>query len=153
VVLLLGGVVLAKGLRRRWRAGHGPPAERVVGAWREVVDRLAEAGVRTPASHTGSEVVRDLRGSPAAPVSRHVAELAPLVAGAVFGFEEPDEASVQRAWALERRIRRELGSAVPFAVRLRSLIDPRPLVPRRRSRLERATRGRRTAGRSRAGVG
>jgi hypothetical protein len=33
---------------------------------------------------------------------------------------------------LEDRIRRELRGALPVAVRLRALIDPRPLLPRLR---------------------
>jgi hypothetical protein len=131
VGFLLVCVVLAKWLRRQKRARLGPPARRIVGAWREVVDHLTQAGIRIPVSHTGSEVARDLRGGPGAPVSRHVAELAPLVAGAVFAFDEPDERSVAQAWQLERRIRRELGKALPVTVRVRGLFDPRPLLPRR----------------------
>lgn len=156
VALILVGIVLVKWLRRQRRARRGPPARRIVGAWREVVDRLTEAGVRVPASHTGSEVARDLGGGPGAPVSRHVAELAPLVAGAVFAFDEPDEATARRAWLLERKIARELGKALPITVRLRGLFDPRPLLPRRsRSRSGRRAvqPARETATRSRAGGG
>jgi hypothetical protein len=134
IVVLLILVVLLKSLRRRRRSRNGPPERRVLGAWREVTDRLIEAGVRVPASRTGSEVARDLAGSPAAPVARHVVELAPLVAGAVFAFDEADESAAQRAWLLESRIRRELRPTLPVAVRLRAMIDPRPLLPRLRLR-------------------
>jgi transglutaminase-like putative cysteine protease len=137
---LLVGIVLLKRLRRLLRRRRGPPARRVVGAWREVADRLSEAGVRVPSSSTGSEVARDLRGGPAAPVSRQVADLAPLVAGAVFAYDEPDEATVARAWTLEHRIRHELGTALPLLTRLRALVDPRPLFPRRAVRTRRRRR-------------
>ncbi|SFK68782.1 Transglutaminase-like superfamily protein [Geodermatophilus ruber] len=149
---LLVGIVLLKRLRRLRRHRSGSPAQRVVGAWREVAGRLAEAGARVPASHTAGEVARDLLGSPAAPVSRHVAELAPLVAGAVFAYDEPDEATVARAWTLEHRIRHELGTALPVAARLRALVDPRPLFPRRRPKVRRPHQGPPDV-RSRAAVG
>jgi hypothetical protein len=144
--------VLAKQVRRRWRAGHGTPAQRLVGAWREVVDRLIEAGVPVPASRTGRELARDLGGGPAAPVSRHVADLAPLVAGAVFGVEEPEESVVQRAWALEARVRRELAASLPLLVRLRALLDPRPLVPRIARRRGTGSRPRWSRGREQVGT-
>jgi hypothetical protein len=151
--LLLVLPVLIKWLRRRRRAHHGPPAQRIIGAWREVVDRLVEAGVGVRMSQTGGEVARDLRGGPAAPVARHVADIAPLVAGAVFAFDEPDEGSAQRAWDLERRIGRDLAKALPMIVRLRGLIDPRPLLPRRRRAARRRARTTlRADGRTRAGV-
>jgi hypothetical protein len=138
VGLVLMAVVLAKVLRRRWRSRHGSPAERVVAAWREVTDRLREAGVRVPVSSTGREVATGLRGGPAAPVTRHVTELAPLVAGALFAIEPPDEVSARRAWELERHIRRELRVALPVATRLRGVLDPRPLLPRHRRRVRRS---------------
>jgi hypothetical protein len=104
-------------------------------------------------SQTGDEVARDLRGGPAAPVARHVADLAPLVAGSVFAFEEPDEASARRAWDLERRIRGDLAKALPVMVRLRGLFDPRPLLPRRRRAARHMARRTRTDSRTGAGVG
>jgi hypothetical protein len=151
VAVLLVAVVLTKVLRRHRRRRRGPPADRVVAAWREVTDRLREAGVRVLASSTGREVACGLGGGPAAPVARHVTELAPLVAGAVFAYEPPDEAAARRAWELERRIRRELGAALPLAVRLRGLFDPRPLLPRRRAR--RPARPAPARRRERAGAG
>jgi hypothetical protein len=138
LAVLLVLVVLLKWQRRLRRRRNGPPERRVLGAWREVTDRLTEAGVRVPASRTGSEVARDLAGGPAAPVARHVVELAPLVAGAVFAFDEPDESAAQRAWVLEGRIRHELRATLPVAVRLRAVVDPRPLLPRWRLRRRRA---------------
>jgi hypothetical protein len=152
VVVLLVLVVLLKWLRRLRRTRHGPPERRVFGAWREVTDRLIEAGVRVPASRTGSEVARHLSGGPAAPVARHVAELAPLVAGAVFAFDEADESAAQRAWVLEGRIRRELRATLPVAVRLRAVIDPRPLLPRLRLRRPRTGSAGRARVRQRTGA-
>jgi hypothetical protein len=145
--------VLLKRMRRRRRSRHGPPAQRVVGAWREVTDRLTEAGIRVPASRTGTEVARDLAGGRGAPVARHVADLAPLVAGAVFAVDEPDEATAVRAWDREARIRRELRAALPLAVRLRAAVDPRPLLPRWRRRHRARTPARRPRTPQRTGAG
>jgi Transglutaminase-like superfamily len=154
VVLLLVTIVVLKWLRRSIRRRRGPPARRIVGAWREVADRLTEAGVPVPISRTGSEVARDLRGGPGATVSRQVAELAPFVASAVFAFDEPDEDAARRAWALERSIRRDLRNALPITVRARSPFDPRSLLPRRIRRVRRVAQPVGTTdGKNRTGVG
>jgi hypothetical protein len=141
VVLVVAGmaavllsIALAKVLRRSARARRGPPARRIIGAWREVADRLREAGVRVPASRTVKEVARDMAQTSAAPVSRHVDALATVVASAVFGFDEPSEADAARAWVLERSVRRDLAHVLPLTVRLRGRLDPRSLVPHRTRR-------------------
>lgn len=133
----LVAILLAKGVRRGLRARRGPPARRVIGAWREVADRLREAGVHVPRSRTGREVAHGLAGTAAAPVARHVEALASVVAGAVFGFDEPSDADAARAWELESSVRRELAHLLPLTVRLRGRLDPRPLLRepvRRRAR-------------------
>jgi hypothetical protein len=142
IALLIGLIVLLKWLRRKRRAQRGPPAARIVAAWLEVVDRLRERGIPVFAASTGAEVAHDLAAGRAAPAARPLAELAPLVAAAVFAFDEPDDAAATRAWQLEGQVRAQLAGVTPVAVRVRALIDPRPLLPawlaRRPGRRDRA---------------
>ena len=140
VVLVCLLVALAKAMRRGRRARRGPPAQRVVAAWAEVVDRLQEAGLRVPVSRTASEVAADARRNPAAfSAAASIDALAPLVTDAVYGPDEPTAAHAQRAWELERTIRRQVVRSLGLWQRLRGLVDPRPLFPRlRRRRADRA---------------
>jgi transglutaminase-like putative cysteine protease len=124
-------VALVKALRRGRRARHGPPVRRVLAAWAEVVDRLRETGVRVPVSRTSSEVAADVRSGPAAVAARSVDALAPIVTAAVYAPEPPTEADAAKAWELVGRIRRETAAVLGLGVRLRALVDPRPLLPRR----------------------
>ena len=56
LALLPVASVVAKSRRRRRRRRAGRPADRVVGAWHETVDRLSEHGVDVGAASTSSEV-------------------------------------------------------------------------------------------------
>jgi hypothetical protein len=131
-VLLVAGIVLAKFLRRRQRRLHGPPWSRIVGAWREVLDRLTERGLASARTLTAAEVAgraaERLGHEPTSPLG----ELVPLVTEAIYAHDEPGEPAVTRAWELERLARDHLDKAAPAAVRVRALVDPRPLLPRRR---------------------
>ena len=136
VVVLLGGlVVLLKTMRRGRRARRGTPGQRVGAAWIEVVDRLRDAGVRVPDSQTGAEVAGAVANGPAGLAARSLEKLAPVVADAAFAPWEPTEAAAQLAWSLATQIRSELDAVLPLPQRLRALVDPRPLLPRRRRRV------------------
>jgi transglutaminase-like putative cysteine protease len=155
VLLLAVLVAVAKVARRARRARRGPPAQRVVAAWAEVVDRLQEAGLTVPVSRTTAEVAVDARRSPAAvSAAASIEALAPLVTGAVYAAEEPGEEAAARAWALARTARRDIARSLGVVMRLRGLVDPRTLLPdapragrlRRRRRAEPATRAVQPAG-------
>ncbi len=92
---LAAGLTGAKALRRR-RRRHGPPAARVTGAWRELLDFGRDLGV-VPAAHA-------TRREQAAHAERHglahVAVVAVATDAAVFGPEAPDDATAVRIWAL-----------------------------------------------------
>ncbi|HET8620138.1 MAG TPA: transglutaminaseTgpA domain-containing protein [Acidimicrobiales bacterium] len=119
--------VVAKARRRRRRRRAGRPADRVVGAWDETVDRLSEHGVDVGAAYTSSEVAARatarFNGSLTA-----VGPLASLVAVAVYSPVEPSEEAARRAWELEHAARGELDAVGGARQWLRSRIDPRPLV-------------------------
>lgn len=131
VAVLLGvAVVSAKAVRRRRRARRGPPAQRVVAAWSEVVDQLREAGLLVPVSRTTSEVAADARRSLAAVAAvASIDQLAPLVTSAVYAPEEPTEQTAARAWALASDARRQIDRSLGLWQRLRGAVDPRSFLP------------------------
>jgi transglutaminase-like putative cysteine protease len=133
-LLLLIVIVLAKAQRRRRRRHRGSFSVQIMAAWREVLDRLRERGLAVPPSTTPVEVARDVRTGPMSPAAPGLAELALIATAAVCAPAEPPPEAARRAWELEAEIRRALDATTPLLVRLRALIDPRPLLPRRRSR-------------------
>ncbi len=130
VLSLLGGlVVLAKMLRAGRRRRRHDSAEQIAGAWRELVDRYQEAGVRNLDVSTPTESIRAyLRDSPAAAEEApSLLALATSVDRAAFHPVAPTEDDANQAWvacgdAVEKlygqRSRRE---------RMWMRTDPRPL--------------------------
>jgi len=134
VLLALAVLVwLAKAVRRRRRRRAGRPSQRVLGAWRESVDRLVEAGLGPPDSMTPEEVAGTLEAGAGNRVATPVFELAPILARAVYAPDEPQASDVAAAWRCERALRRALDARVVFPLRWRRRFDPRPLVRRGRS--------------------
>jgi transglutaminase-like putative cysteine protease len=131
-VLVLVAIVLAKADRRRRRRGGGSYAQQITAAWREVLDRLRERGRPFPSSTTPVEVAKDARTGSVSVAAPMLAELALITTAAVCAPYEPPPEAAGRAWELEGEIRRALDAATPMTVRLRAVIDPRPLLPRRR---------------------
>ena len=127
---LLGLLALpatAKRLRRSRRRRAASAAARVVGAWRETVDRLVELGMPVPASLTASEVARETRARFPQGAGA-VGQLVPLVAVAVYAPFEPDGAAADHAWRLAGDARSSLRRGTSPGRRLRALVDPRPLL-------------------------
>jgi transglutaminase-like putative cysteine protease len=122
-------VVLAKQQRRRRRRRAKTGAGRILGAWQELTDRLRERGVGVSSSLTPNEVAERARASLGERPASPVAQLAPIVSAAIYASFEPDQQAVEQAWRLEGLARRELGRLTPPAVRVRALVDPRPLLP------------------------
>ncbi|MDO5053630.1 MAG: transglutaminase-like domain-containing protein, partial [Pseudoclavibacter sp.] len=91
VALLLGALELARRRRRRLRRSTGPPDERVVGAWDEAIDRLAELGRPVPARQT--------RRAAAGIVEPGLLPVAIAADRAVFSGETVAEAEIERVWA------------------------------------------------------
>jgi transglutaminase-like putative cysteine protease len=130
LIALAVGVVVGGKARRRWVRRRAPTgADRIVGAWREALDRCVEHGLTRSPSDTAFESVAraearfgDRAGS--------LRALAPLVTVVLYAGLEPSEVQIGVAWILEGRLHRGLcrGRAAMLR-RLRARVDPRPLVP------------------------
>ncbi len=112
---IAASLVGAKALRRRRRRRHGPPAARVAGAWREVLDLCRDLGM-APAGHA-------TRREQAAHAERHglasIITIAAAADAAVFGPDDPDDAAAGRIWALVAESRHGTDRAPgPLASRL-----------------------------------
>ncbi|HEX4833051.1 MAG TPA: transglutaminaseTgpA domain-containing protein [Trebonia sp.] len=123
-VLAVAGPTAFIRRRRRRRRHQGSPAQRLAGAWGEMLDRLADTGVVTG----GSQTVRELadqaasavaaRQAPGARLSRperaleraepYLTGLATAVAGAAFGDVDPGEEAARQAWEDERELTKAL---------------------------------------------
>ncbi len=125
--------VVGKAQRRRRRRRAGRPADRVVGAWRETVDRLSEHGVDVGPSATSTEVAARATARFNGSVTA-VGPLASLVAVAVYAPVEPSDDAARQAWEWERTARRELDAVGGTRGWLAARVDPRPLVRRWRKR-------------------
>lgn len=146
VLVLVPVAIAGVKIQRRHRRSRGSAAAQIVGAWRETTDRLLEHGVAVPWSLTAQEVAQradQQLGRPAAAV----AVLAPIVTKAIFCPIPPEDNSVREAWELHAQLRRDLRQVGGPLDRIRTWLDPRPLVivwldrRRRRRSLERLQGG------------
>lgn len=96
VAAIAAALIMAKALRRRRRRGAGPPAARVAGAWRELLDLGRDLGLEPAAHATRREQASHAeRGGLVNAVPAAVAADA-----AVFGPADPDDATAAGVWAL-----------------------------------------------------
>ena len=125
--LLAGGlVVLGKTRRRRKRRDAPDHAARVLGAWREQLDRLIERGVSPPVSLTFHEVAQHARDT-LGDASNPIAATAELATTAIYAPEHLDRQDADRAWELVALLDAELYPGRLSAARLRAALNPRPL--------------------------
>lgn len=114
-------------LRRR-RRRRGEPAARVVGAWDELVDSLAEAGATVTSDRSRPEI-RDVAASRLPDVDAlEVAWVAAAADASVFGAVAIEATDVERAWAAAARVRRTSRRALGRPARVAATFRP----PRRR---------------------
>ncbi|WP_028048496.1 transglutaminaseTgpA domain-containing protein [Cellulomonas sp. URHD0024] len=128
LLLLMAAVVGGKLLRRGRRRTGGTASRQISAAWRETTDRLREQGIPVPPSWTPIEVARAARPHLPEGAADDVAELAVVATNAVFAPSAPGPAAARNAWRLEGTVRTAIAAATPLAVRLRTWLDPRPLL-------------------------
>ncbi len=116
-LVLVGAVPAAKWWRRRRRRTTGSPADRVAGAWQELLDLVVDLGHPVP--------VGAPRPTQAAVLGRGV-DLARIADG-VFSPTPPGEDEVSRAWDLVAEERRDLLAQHGVRGRLRAWWGPASL--------------------------
>jgi transglutaminase-like putative cysteine protease len=113
-------IVGLKSVRRKRRRLRGQPAQRVAGAWREVLDYALDLGRPVPPKATRLEAAHFLD----VPAAR---ELAEETDSTLFGAEEPDEASAHRLWHNADEARGFMAASVSWRDRMRAAVSPTSL--------------------------
>lgn len=155
----------AKALRRRRRRALGPPAARVAGAWRELIDLGRDLGIGRAASVApgpaasvaggGAMTRREFAAYAQARGLSAASAVAVAADAATFGAADPDGAAVARIWQLVERSRRDATAPLPrwrrawVTVNPASLWASRAVIDRAVARTRRA--GRRPAARGSGG--
>ena len=115
---IVGGIALARALRRRRRKRHGPPAARFAQGWRDYVDHARDLGLAVPAGLTRREQA----------VLVGYGHLAAVADRAVFGPGDPSPRAVGAYWRQIGTAREALTWAAPRRRRLVRLVSLRGLL-------------------------
>nr|WP_255480939.1 transglutaminase-like domain-containing protein [Quadrisphaera sp. RL12-1S] len=127
VVLLSGGLVLTKALRQRRRRTRGDGAQRMVGAWEELVDTARDLGAAPPVRATRREAAAVLP-----PEQRAAATaLAERVDAGAFAPRQPSEPEVTGTWSELDELLGHLRAGTSRRRRLWARVTPRSLWRRR----------------------
>lgn len=148
VCIALAATTAARRVLRRLRRRRAEkPAVKMVGAWQETVDRLADTGVAVRASETALDLAaRANQAKQARPprptreqralalAAPYLEELATEVTAAAFNRDEPGARDVDRAWRLEHQISKALyrGRRAPYRAAHWTIPVPRHRAPGRR---------------------
>ncbi len=129
VVVSPAVVVGLKVVRRRHRARRGPPAARVVGAWREGRENLRSHGARVSRAMTVDDAARrETRGAMGDDAAMRVHAFEPALNATLYAPTEPDEALALAAWEAEASLRAFLRENSTTRQRVLAAVDPRPLI-------------------------
>jgi hypothetical protein len=121
VLAVVAALIGAKALRRRRRRAVGPPAVRVAGAWRELLDLGRDLGIGS-APPTATRREQAARAEPLGlPAAGAVAAAADA---AVFGTADPDDAAAAQVWVLADETRR--GAMARLSRRRRAWVTVNP---------------------------
>ncbi|HET9690267.1 MAG TPA: transglutaminase-like domain-containing protein [Acidimicrobiales bacterium] len=126
------GLVAAARRARRRRRRSGDPRRRAIGAWLEVLDVLARAGLRPRRSATAAEVAVEVAAAFGAPVARPVGVVGALAEQAVYSSAALGPAAADRAWAAQSDAVDALADALDRRARLVGLVRPAGSRERRR---------------------
>ena len=129
VLMALGcGVVLGlKARRRRRRRTTGPVADRVVGAWDEVLDRLVELHFPVAPSMTPRDIARATQAVYGTAAALPLSFLVPDVGAAVFGRSVPEEPVATRVWHRALEFEQNLAITLNSRQRWRARLSLRSL--------------------------
>jgi hypothetical protein len=132
-VMLVG----AKALRRRRRRVLGPPAARIAGAWRELIDLGRDLGIERAASVRpglaasaaggGAMTRREFALYAQARGLSAASAVAVAADAATFGPADPDGAAVARVWQLVETSRRDATVPLPRWRRIWVTVNPASL--------------------------
>jgi transglutaminase-like putative cysteine protease len=126
-VLVTVSVLVAKRVRRRRRQSSDDPAERILGAWDEALDRLAETGVPLHPGMTLTEITHAASNAVGRATALPFVAMVPEVRRTIFAAEAPSEQAAEQAWLrvaeFEDGLRQELGTLRS----IRTQLDPRTL--------------------------
>lgn len=132
LALAAAAVPLAKAWLRRRRRVRGDPGHRVLGAWRDTVDRLVEAGVPVTGADTTGEVAVATGQRLGDRVGQPVRRLARGHDAAAYAPGQRAAPAAATAWQDADLVRRTLRDIRHPMARLRAACDPRPLRSRAR---------------------
>jgi hypothetical protein len=124
VLLVVGGIIGAKALRRRRRRTHGPASTRIAAGWRELLDRARDMGHRVPLDATRVEQSLIVGRADLAGVSEHADRV-------IFGPGEPDGETVAAFWAQVGGTRRTMLTGLSWWRRWRARLSLRSFLPGR----------------------
>lgn len=94
VAVIVGLITGYKRQRRKRRRTRGSPVDRVAGAWAEMMDQLRDLGARVPRAGTR----REIAGAIGDESWGQLPGFAAGVDAAMFGPDDPDDASVASIW-------------------------------------------------------
>ncbi len=127
LLALAAGPGLAAGRRlwrRRSRRDSTDPAALAVGAWLELLDGLNQAGMRTAAGSTSTEVAREAGVSFGPEVIDPVDQVGSLADRAVCSTREPpDMAGAEQAWIVQRNLVQRIHAHLDRRARARALMS------------------------------
>ncbi|MFA1545359.1 DUF3488 and transglutaminase-like domain-containing protein [Actinomadura chokoriensis] len=124
IIGYLCAVLLAPALRRRRRRA-GTPAARIIGAWHQALDHLADVGLSTARTLTAHEVARFGTSSIGESAHGHLGPLADLVNQSRFAASHPDPGAADRAWRHTDELGRLVTARAGRLRRLRRRLHPR----------------------------
>jgi transglutaminase-like putative cysteine protease len=126
-LLLLGTAYVLYALwlpydRRRRRRNDPDVRRRVLGAWRQIVERLTEMGLPATGAHTAQEIAAFGAEHLGGAVGPRLPTLATLVNEVEYAGRRPDAAAADTAWADCEAVERTVRQRVPRRTRLLRLL-------------------------------
>jgi len=126
--LFAGSVIALRAFRRRRRRNASAAGDRVIGAWRDVIDELAVRGVRMRRHMTVHDLLDE--AGDVTPAVEPLVGLGSEVNRLRFGDPVCSDGDAERAWRAADAFRSAAAQAQPRLRRLRWRLDPRALVAR-----------------------